>query len=179
MTFISRLTSRFAPAAFALLGLISLAGCIDSAAPILTDAKSMLGERLHLQLYGVHDGAAHEPGSETVAWRGDRYVHIGGTVKDLDDFSLHDFEGNDLLVQSMRRGKPVEYALARKIADATYLVFPIDESDADEATRTKLCGKDAGAACRVTTREQVLAFARATAAKPHSTGGLAIVMAGR
>jgi hypothetical protein len=179
MILISSLTARFAPTVFALLGLISLAGCIDAAAPILTDAKPMLGERLHLRLFGVHDGAAHEPGSETVAWRRDRYVHTGGTVKDLDDFSLHDFEGNDLLVQSMRRGKPVEYALARKIADGTYLVFPIDENDADEATRTKLCGRDAGAACRVTARDQVLAFARATAAKPHSTGGLAIVMAER
>jgi hypothetical protein len=134
---------------------------------------------VHLQLYGVHGGAAHEPGSEIIAWRGDRYIRTGGPTKDIGDFSLHDFEGNDLLVQSFPSGKPVEYALARKIADGTYLVFPIDETDADEATRTKLCGKEAGASCRVTTRDQVLAFARATAAKPHSTGGLAIVMAER
>lgn len=179
MSLIALRKARFVTSLLALLGITSLAGCINSAAPILTGAKPMLGERLHLQLYGVHDGAAHEPGAETVAWRGDRYVHTGGTVKDLDDFSLFDFEGNDLLVQSMRHGKPVEYAIARKIADATYLVFPVDETDADEATRTKLCGTDAGTACRVTTRDQVLAFARATAAKPHSTGGLAVVMAER
>jgi hypothetical protein len=168
-------------AAFVLVfgGIVPLAGCIDSTEPILMQARPILGERLHLQLYGVHDGAAHEPESQRFAWLNDRYVRTGALSTDIDSFSLHAFEGDDLIVQNIRSGKPVEYALARKLADGTYLVFPIDEDDADAATRAKLCSKDAGAACRVSTQDQVLGFARATAAKPHSTGGLAIVMAER
>jgi hypothetical protein len=162
---------------FALVSLTLLAGCIDSAAPVLTDAKPLLGERLHLQFYGLHEGTAHEPESGTYTFRGDRYVLTGGSAKDIGDFTLHEFEGADLMVQNIRAGRAVEYALARKLAEGTYLVFPIDETDADEATRTKLCSRDGGAACRVTTRDQVVTFARATAAKPHTNGGLAIVLA--
>lgn len=177
MIHVGALTARLAQFVPALAAVAMLAGCIDSAAPVLTDAKPLLGDRLHLQLYGLHEGTAHEPTSATYAWRGGRYVLTGGNAKDIGDFTLHDFEGADLIVQDMRAGRSVEYALARKLAEGTYLVFPIDESDADEATRTKLCSRDGGAACRVTTPDQVLTFARATAAKPHSNGGLAIVLA--
>ena len=110
---------------------------------------------------------------ESFRWRDGRYVSIGGTVKDaakeIGDFTLHEFEGADLIVQSRRPGKPVEYAIARKLADGTYLIVAVDENDADAATRGKYCTTDARTACRVTTRDAVLAFARATAAKPHAT----------
>jgi hypothetical protein len=173
--------ARLAPRMFALASFALLAGCIDSATPIFTDARPLLGERPRLQLYTLRDDAAHEPETETFAWRGGRYVPTGGTVKnavkELGEFSLHEFEGADLIVQSIRRGRPAEYAIARKLADGTYLVAAIDETDADAATRGKYCNTDAATACRVTTREAVLALARATAAKPHSTGGLAVLVA--
>jgi hypothetical protein len=167
--------ARLARHLLVLTSLALLAGCIDSAAPILTDAEPLLGKRLHLQLYGLHEGAAHEPATVTFGWLGSRYVNVGRGVKDIGDVTLHAFEGPDIIVQNMRAGKPVEYAIARKLADGTYLVVPIDDNDADAATRAKYCGKEAG--CRVATPEAVLAFARATAAKPHSTGGLAVVLA--
>jgi hypothetical protein len=167
----------FAPRILALASLALLGGCIDSTLPILINAQPLAGERPRLEFYALRDGTAHEPSAETFAWRGGRYVPIRGTATDIGDFTLHAFEGADLIVQSIRSGKPAEYAIARKLADGTYLIVAIDENDADEATRGKFCGHDAGAACRVTTREAVLAFARATAAKPHATGGLAVPMA--
>jgi hypothetical protein len=170
---------RLAAGLLALAALALLTGCIDSTAPILTDSQQLLGGRPRLQFYGLHHGGAYEPTSATFRWRDGRYVYTGGTFKDVGAFTLHAFEGADLIVQSINAGKPVEYALARKMADATYLVFPIDENDADEATRAKLCSKDAQAACRISTREQLLAFARATAAKPHTIGGLALLLADR
>jgi hypothetical protein len=141
--------SRFAIHACALLSLMLLAGCIDSERPLLTDAQPLLGERLHLQFYSVRDGAAHEPVEETFVWRGGRYAPIAGTGHDIGDFTLHAFTGADLIVQSLRPGKPAEYAIARKIAEAAYLVVAIDESDADDATRGKFCSTAAGTACRV------------------------------
>jgi hypothetical protein len=166
-----------APRILALASFALLAGCIDSAQPILTDAQPLAGERPHLEFYALRDGAAHEPSAESFAWRGGRYVPIHGTATDIGAFTLHSFEGADLIVQSIRPGKPAEYAIARKLAEGVYLVIAIDENDTDEATRGTYCGHDAGAACRVTTREAVLAFAHATAAKPHATGGLAVLMA--
>ena len=164
---------------FALLICIPLANCIESARPILTDAQPLLGEQLRLQLYALRDGAAHEPEAAAFVWRDARYVRLGSDTNGIGDFTLHAFEGADLIVQSLRPGLPAEYAIARKLADGTYLLVAIDEDDADEKTRTNFCGHEGGAACRVATREAVLAFARATAAEPHSTGGLAVLIADR
>ena len=146
---------------------------------MLSDAQPLLGERPHIEFFALRDGAAHEPQTVTFAWRNDRYVRVRGTTEDIYDFSLHAFEGADLIVQSLRAGHPVEYAIARKLADGVYLVIAIDEADADDATRANYCGTKAGTACRVATRDAVLAFARATAAKPHSAGGLAVLMTDR
>ena len=99
-----------------------------------------------------------------------------GNAKDIGPFTLHAFEGTDLIVQSLRSGKPVEYGIARKLADGVYLLIAVDESDADAATQNKFCDKAANVACRVKSREAVLALARATAAKPHAGGGLALLM---
>ncbi len=169
------------PASYQVCSLLRVLCCSPaastSAAPILTDSQPLLGKRPHLQFYALRDGAAHEPATETFGWRGARYVRTGGTTDDIGDFTLHTFEGSDLIVQSIRSGHPVEYAIARKLADGTYLVVAIDENDADEATRSKFCSKEANTACRVTTREAVLAFAQTTAAKPHAAGGLAILIA--
>jgi hypothetical protein len=167
----------FMRAVFALLSFTLLANCIDSAQPILTDAQPFLGERPQLQFYGLHDGAAHEPAVATFAWRDERYVRISGSAEGISDFTLHRFEGPDLIVQSIRPGLPAEYAIARKLADGAYLVVAIDENDADDSTRDAFRGKEEGAACRVTTPQAIFALARATAAKPHATGGLALLLA--
>jgi len=75
-----------------------------------------------------------------------------------------------------RPPRPVEYALARRLADGTYLIVPIDETDADPQTREKFCTKTQDASCRITTTEQLFVFARATADKPIEGGGLAVVV---
>ncbi len=161
------------------LGLSLLAGCIDSAQPLFTDARPLLGQRPRLEFYVLRDGKAREPASATFAWRNGRYVPIRGTANDIHDFTLHTFAGDDLIVQSLRRGHPAEYGIARKLAEGAYLLFAVDESEADEATRAKFCDRSAGTACRVATRAAVLAFAQASAAKPHPAGGLALCLARR
>lgn len=171
----SRTLLALAVVAFASLAL--LAGCIDSTAPILSDARPLLGERLWLQFYVLHDDAADEPAAETFAWQGGRYVRISDNGTGIADFTLHNLGNADLIVQSIRPGLLTEYAIARRLADGTYLLFAIDEGDADETMRNNACGTNLRVDYRVTTREEVLAFAHATAAKPHSTGGLALIMA--
>jgi hypothetical protein len=161
----------------ALAGFTLLGGCISSTNPLLTDAQPLIGQRPHLEFYVLRDGAAREPNTETFVWRNGRYVPVRGTARDFHDFTLHPFEGPDLIVQSIRSGHPAEYAIARKLADGAYLVVAIDEKDADDATRGQYCGNETGAACEVASREAVVAFARATAAKPHAAGGLAVLMA--
>jgi hypothetical protein len=179
----TKISSRCACRAFhllslglALASLALLTGCISSNEPILTDGQPLLGKEPHLRFYVLRDGAVHEPSAETFRWQDGRYVPIGGNAKDIGPFTLHAFEGSDLIVQSIRAGKPVEYGIARQLTDGVYLLIAVDESDADEATQNKFCEKAATVACRVKSREAVLALARASAAKPHAGGGLALLM---
>lgn len=157
-----------------------LAGCIDSKDPIFADAQPMLGERLSLQLYTLRDG--HASGSERArfVWDGHRYKRAGGGMKDVASFTLHPFEGGDSIVQSVSTRHPehVEYALMHLLTDGVYLVHAIDEEDADAATRAQ-CRHPGGTACRIEMRDQLLAFARATAAKKQNGGGLAIRLDGK
>jgi hypothetical protein len=167
---------RFSAAA---LGSVALAGCISSGGPILTDAKPVLGPQGEIHLYTVADGGARDPSVVSFRWNGSRYLFRGrGRAQDVSDFTVHPYEGRDLIVQSTaaRAPRPTEYALARRLTEGAYLIVPIDENDADEATRAKFCTKTQDAACRVTTPEQLFVFAKATAAKVPESGGLAVVL---
>jgi hypothetical protein len=164
----------------ALLAALLLAGCIDSAAPILTDAQSLFGPQLRVHSYTLIDGQGSGPETGTFRWERGQYHPTGRPTFKVDDLTMHAFAGSDLIVQSRnldQKDKRFEYALARKLADAVYLVIAIDEDDADEPTRAKFCTKSAMSSCRITTREALMAFAQATATKRDPKGGLAIIAA--
>jgi len=167
---------RLARQILAVASLALLAGCIASAEPLLTDAQPLLGERLNLQLYAMRTNAVYDPATANFVWQNGRYVRTGGTDTSIHDFTLHPFRGSDLIAQEVHAGAPVNYAILRKLAEGTYLVFVIDEADSDRPTRKKFCGKRPVAGCAVTTRRGVLAFARASAAKRPSVGGLVLLL---
>ncbi len=170
----------FVRAGFIALCGLALFGCVDSSDPILADAQPVLGPKLNLQLYTLRDGHAVDPERARFRWDGKRYVHSGGGLKDVASFTLHPFEGSDTIVQSVsaRHPEQAEYALMRTLADGVYTVVPIDEDDADPADRAAQCKHPGGVACRIETREQLFTFARATAAKKKTNGGLAIRLDG-
>lgn len=155
---------------------LSLSACIDSAAPVLTDSQPLLGQTFRLQFFSLRKGVAHEPVQSLYVWNGKQYAHAGGGMDDVKAFTVHAFEAGDLIAQSVadERQATIEYGVVRRLADGVFLLVPIDEDDADEATRAKYCQHAEKAACRVTTREQVFAFARATVARRSDNGGLVI-----
>lgn len=159
----------------ALCGLAQ-SGCIDSKDAILADAKPELGPTLNLQLYTLRDGHALDPERTRFKWDGKRYVRGGGGLKDIASFTLHPFEGGNSIVQSVSTRHPehVEYALMHTLADGVYTVVVIDEDDAAADVRAAQCKHPGGVACRIETPEQLFTFARATAAKKKTNGGLAI-----
>lgn len=162
-----------------------LSGCIDSSGPILTDSQQIFGPKLRVQLYSLRGGYAHDPEQAVFVWNGALYSHAGGGMREVSAFSVHPFEGGDYIIQSVpsRRAGITEYAVMRRLAEGVFLVVPVDEDDADEPTRAAFCGKgDAKdtSSCRIATREQLFAFARATAARRKQDGGLALLLpAGR
>ena len=167
----------------AALGLAAmLAGCVDSAAPLLDGAKPLLGPSARLHMYSFTDGKASGPTVATFRWDGTQYRVVGRATFDVAAFTAVAFEGDDLIVQSTSSRpqiKGIEYALAHKVADGAYLVSPIDEDDADAATRANMCAKGGSDSCRVASRDALIALAHASAAKIARKGALVVVMGGR
>ena len=163
----------------ALLGLAAgaLAGCVSSTGPILGDAKAILGERIRVHHFTPAKNGVRGYTAGQYEWVGGRYLPRGA-ARDIADFTVHAYEGRDLIIQSRssRAGRPIQYGLARRIAEGAYLVIPISAEDADEPTRARFCGKTQDAPCRITTPEQLFVFARATAAKEEESGGIALIV---
>ena len=161
----------------------ALTGCISSTAPILGDAKAILGDHIDLHVFAPRpgsapDGGLRHQGVATVQWNGGRYV-VRSRGDLLSDFTIHAFEGRDLIVQTTPRApRPIEYALARRLSDGVYAVVPIHEEVADEATRAKFCTKTQEAPCRITTPEQLFVFARAMAdnAEGRQDTGIVVIV---
>jgi hypothetical protein len=171
--------SRLSGAASAAAAALALTGCISSTGPILTDAKPVLGERGVIHLFTLSAGAARDPSVVSFQWSGSRYL-VRGKSLGFSDFTAYAYEGRDWIVQGMTQRAPsrVEYGLARRLADGTYLLVPINEDDAEGPAREKFCTKTQDASCRIATPEQLFVFARASADKPLEGGGLAVVVPG-
>ena len=171
--FLTRWVAMVLPAALA------LTGCISATAPILTDAQAILGEQIEVHLFGNPKGGGPPHTVVTFQWNGSRY-RPRGRSQDFGDFTIHPYEGRDLIVQieAMRAPRPTEFALARRLAERVYLIIPIHEDDADEATRERFCTKTQDASCRIATPEQLFVFARASAAKEEESGAIAVIALG-
>ena len=165
-----------APLLAALLCLAAGA-CVSSTEPILSDGKGILGDGGQLHLYDAQEGGNRNPRTYQFQWAGKRYAARGRPVE-VSDFTVHPYEGRDLIVQAraQRPLRPYFYALAHKLADGVYFVTAIDPNDADEATRDRFCIKTRDAPCRIETPEQLFVFARATAAKESEQGKLAVLV---
>jgi hypothetical protein len=159
---------------------MALGGCVTSTAPVLSDAKPVLGERGIIHVFTLSQGGASDPGVVSFQWSGSRYL-IRGKPIGYTDFTAYAYEGRDWIVQGTTQRAPlrVEYGIAHKLAEGVYLLVPVNEDDADPPTREKFCTKTHDASCRIATPEQLFVFARASADKPVEGGGLAVVMPGR
>ncbi|HYC17379.1 MAG TPA: hypothetical protein VEC94_09235 [Pseudolabrys sp.] len=158
---------------------LSLSGCVDSAGPILPDAQPVFGKDLRLQFYTLRKGFADEPEQATYKWDGERYIHDGGGMNDVTAFTAHRLEGRTFIIQSAAAKRPniVEYAVAHELAGGVYQLTAIDENDADGTTRVRNCQRVDDSYCRITTKKQLVAFARATDAKQKGEGGLVLRLA--
>ena len=161
------------------LAALALGGCVTSSAPVLSDAKPVLGERGLIHVFTLSQGGAGDPSVVSFQWSGSRYLIRGKSIG-YSEFTAHPYEGRDWIVQGTTQRAPhrIEYGLARKLAAGVYQLVAIDENDAPAPAREKFCTKTQDASCRIATPEQLFVFARASADKPMEDGGLAVVVAG-
>jgi hypothetical protein len=151
--------------------------CADSADPILTDSTPIFGQKLTLQFFSLRDGYAYEPEQAVFTWNRALYALKRGGM-DVAAFSVQPFEAGDDIIQEVPTNNPgiTEYSMLHKLAEGVYQVIAIDEADADEQTRATYCKRVDKSGCRITTREQLLAFAHATQARRKDGGELVVLL---
>ena len=167
---------------------LATSACVSSTEPILSDARAILGERGQLHIFSAPKDGVRTVARHDFQWRRDRYVTTPGRRAQPIEFSAHPFEGRDLVVQwksaltwspkQKQQGlRPVTYFLLRKVAEGAFLMLPVTEDDVDEATRKRFCVKSPETTCRISTPEQLFAFARAAAEKEDPDAGIVVVEA--
>lgn len=169
----------FGKFAVAFIAALSLSACVQSQAPLVTDAQPLLGQQFEVHLYeNFVENKASYFHSSVYRWKDGEYHRATGLARDATRFVAQSLAGNDFVIQSTDQdGKLFHYWLGRKLSAGVYLIVPLEEKDADEATRKAICGADLPEGiCRVTTRDQLLILARATAAKPARNPALGVVM---
>jgi hypothetical protein len=168
----------FGKLAGAAIAALFLSACVQSEAPLITDAQPLLGQQFEVHLYEEFvDNKASGVHASTYQWKDGQYVRATGLARDARRFVAQPLAGNDFVIQSSdENGKVFLYWLGRRLTPGVYQIFGINELDADEATRKAICGTQSGDICWVTTRDQLLTMARATAAKPPRNPALGVVL---
>jgi hypothetical protein len=164
--------------AAAVTAALALSACVESTVPLLTNAQPLLGQQFEVHLYeNFVDGKASDFHRSVFQWKNGEYVGSSGLARDAKRFVAQPLATNDFLLQSTDSTNTFNYWIGRKLAVGVYLIFSLDEMDADDATRTAVCGKDRPEGiCRVGTHDQLLTMAHATAAKPVKNAALGVVL---
>ena len=158
---------------------LSLGSCVASKMPLIVGAQPIVGPRSTAQLFRkFSDGKAHEMRMTSFAWQDGSYVNTGSGATDIARFTAEPLQADDSLIQSADAGgKLFRYWIGRKITPGAYLIFPLDESTIDDATRATFCAeKQPAGLCIVATKTQLVALAKATASKPVKNGEIAVIV---
>src|SRR5689334_21569448 len=126
------------------LAAISLAACVESQTPLIENAQPLLGQQFEVHLYEEFvDNKAGAVHAAVYQWKDGQYIRANGLARDAKSFVAQPLAGNDFLIQSTDDSRKVFlYWIGRKLSPGVYLVFAIDEMDADEAARGAICGRD-------------------------------------
>ena len=176
-----RVTSRFLPRATLTVltsAALALTACVELDAPLISNAKPLLGQEFRVHLYDdFSEGKPKDFHAAAYRWVNGEYVRASGLGSDAKRFVAEPVAAKDFVIQSTdENSKRFVFWIGRKLHDGAYLVFPLDMADADDATRKRVCG-DQVDVCRISSHEQLLVMARATAAKQPSDPVLSIVLA--
>src|SRR5260370_41897682 len=109
----------------ALSGASGLTRCIDSAEPILTGGQPVFGPHLRVAAESVISGQASGPEIGAFQWERGQYRAVGRVSFSVAAVTAHPLAASDLILQavSAKQKDKTEYAVARKLTEATYLVF--------------------------------------------------------
>jgi hypothetical protein len=152
----------------AILSMLALSACVDSAGPLLNDPEPILGQKLRVHMVPVGKEQT-DPHGEIIAyaWNGARYEPVSTSKGTQVPFTVHYFGAQDYIVQGFPSPDTVvdtvTYSLVRKAAEGVYVMSPIEEKDLNDEARAKFCDPGIIYTCRISSAEALAQMARATA----------------
>jgi hypothetical protein len=162
------------------LGLAALAaGCVEveSEAPLFAGARPLPGAWEVFSHQRLVNGRVASPAPEMalIRWEGDRYILVTASQGPIRDLTLHRVDAGLFVVQATERGgwlsSPVTvYGIARLQMDGVWVLVPVAAPDGGRG-----CSAGGQGRCRLSSRDAVIAAARATAARVdqgRATGAL-------
>ena len=150
---------------------LALSACVESQIPLLTDAQPLLGQQFDVHLYeNFVDGKAGDFHTAAYQWKDGNYLRGNGLARDAKRFVAQPLAANDFLLQSTDSKDLFNYWIGRKLSVGVYLIIPLDEADADDATRTAVCGKDQPEG--IAESRPMINFSRWLAPRPPSPCGM-------
>jgi hypothetical protein len=159
---------------FPVIAAVVLSACVQSKTPLLTATKPLLGDQFQLNRYeDFTDGKADSVKLSVFRWNGTRYAFVSG-ASDVKSFVAEPLDADTFLLEA-GDDKVYAYLLARKLAEGTYRILPVDEKYLDAATQTKNCVTQDRETCVVATRQQLDTFVKASIGKTIAYTMLAVV----
>jgi hypothetical protein len=158
----------------------NLTACVESETSLLKNAQPFLGQRFEVHLYeDLVEGKAGNFHGANYSWSDGRYVRAAQIAGHILSFVAIPLEGNDYIVETTDGpGELFDYWIGRKLIDGVYLLFRIDETDADSDVRNVACVKNLPQGiCLIETYDHLIELARATAAKPVHNPALGVIVA--
>ena len=171
-------------AAFLVAAGFCLSSCVVSDKPLVADGKPFLGPQFTMVLYrDFSAGKGYAPQQVSYRWVDGGYQRESVSHAHMVKFVAEVLDGRDFLIERSQAA-PGEatsnvftYWIGRQVSDGAYLIFPVNENDLSVTERDAICAKDEPEGfCTVKTHEQLVASARATAAKPPREPAVAVLM---
>jgi hypothetical protein len=159
---------------FPVIAAVVLSACVQSKTPLLTATKPLLGDQFQLNRYeDFTDGKADSVKLSVFRWNGTRYAYVSG-ASDVKSFVAEPLDADTFLLEA-GDDKVYAYLLARKLAEGTYRILPVDEKYLDAAAQKQNCATQDRETCVVETRQQLDTFVKASIGKTIAYTMLAVV----
>jgi hypothetical protein len=176
--FLQIVPKRLVAIAAGLLAIIS-SGCVQSERPLLSTAEPLLGPSIEAHFFeNFVDGKASVVHTAYYRWADGRYFLIRGSNERVLSFTGVALDNENFVIEgAVKEDASFNYWVARKMVDGVYLIVPVNESDADDATRATACtGKQVNGYCFVEKREELVKLAKATASKTLRDPTLGVIV---
>src|SRR5262245_42397077 len=128
--------TAFAQLTAAALAALFLSACVQSQAPLITDAQPLLGQQFEVHLYEEFvDNKASGVHASTYQWKDGQYVRASGLAQDAKRFVAVPLAGNDFVIQSSdENGRIFVYWIGRSLTQGGCQIFGITERGRTDTT---------------------------------------------